>query len=111
MAHPDQRALRDKYKQTPREAGIYAIRCPAREMVWIGTSLDLEKAANRHWFTLKMGNHHCPALQSAWNTEGPAAFTCDILEALDDDLSPMARDNLLKEKTAAWTEKLGADRL
>ena len=103
-----QRALRDSYKQTPRKAGIYAIRCPGLNAAWIGTSKDLEKAQNRHWFTLKMGTHHIPALQTAWKNEGETAFEYEILETLDDDLSPLARENALKEKLAAWQTKLNA---
>ena len=111
MARIDQRALRDSYKQTPRKSGIFAIRCRTTNATWIGTSQDLEKAKNRHWFTLKMGTHHLPALQAAWNDAGEAAFEYEVLETLDDDLSPLARENALKEKRAAWKEKLGAELL
>ena len=97
MSRPDRRAMMADYKQTPRKAGLYALRCSGEDAVWIGASLNLEKAANRHWFTLRIGTHHCPALQAAWNTHGADAFTFEILETLADDLSALARDNLLKE--------------
>ena len=111
MPRTTQRALRDSYKQTPRKAGLFAIRCRATNAAWIGTSQDLEKAQNRHWFTLKMGTHHLPALQAAWNNEGGTEFVYEVLETLDDDLSPLARENALKEKRTAWREKLGAELL
>ncbi len=107
MTRPDHRALRASYKQTPRKAGVYTIRCRLTDTNWIGTSLDLEKAPNRHWFTLKMGNHSCPSLQTAWNAHGPDAFDFEIVDTLDDDLSDMARDNLLKEKRNDWANKPG----
>ena len=111
MPRTDQRALRDSYKQTPRKTGIFAIRCRTLDAAWIGTSGDIEKAQNRHWFTLKLGTHHIPALQGAWNDAGETAFEYEVLETLDDDLSPLARDNALKAKRAAWKEKLGAELL
>lgn len=107
MNTPDRRAMSAGYKQTPRKAGLYAIRCQSLDTVWVGTSLDLEKAANRHWFTLRMGTHHCPTLQRAWNVNGPDTFGFAIVETLDDDLSDMARDNLLKEQRGLWAAKPG----
>jgi predicted GIY-YIG superfamily endonuclease len=107
MTRPDRRALTADYKQTPRKAGLYAIRCCKSETIWVGTSLDLEKAANRHWFTLRMNNHRCPSLQSAWNAHGPDCFDVEIIETLADDLSAMARDSLLKEKRGEWEMKPG----
>ncbi|TDH36230.1 GIY-YIG nuclease family protein [Pseudohoeflea suaedae] len=111
MPRIEQRALRDSYKQTPRKSGVYAIGCRKLDAVWIGTSQDLEKAQNRHWFTLRTGTHHIPALQAAWNKEGGTGFDYEVLDTLADDLAPLARENALKEKLAAWREKLGASLL
>lgn len=101
-------AIRDyKLRKAPR--GIFAVRCVAAGKVWIGSSMDLEKAQNKEWFVLRNGSHANAALQSEWNSHGERAFEYEILEKLDDDVSAIRVSDVLKEKRRHWIERLGAE--
>jgi hypothetical protein len=59
-------------------------------------------------FQLRMGVCRTPGLQAAWDAAGEGAFRYAVLERFDAELSEMARAGLLKERAAAWRERLGA---
>ena len=103
-------AVREYKERTPRR-GVYAIRCQATSRVWVGASTNLGAARNRAWFTLRHGLHQEAALQAEWRTHGEAAFQYDVLDTLEDDVTPMAIPDLLKEKTRDWAARLGAPTL
>ena len=48
------------------------------------------------------------SLQCEWNACGEQAFQYQILEELEDDLSPLAITDLLQEKKRHWTAQLNA---
>jgi hypothetical protein len=50
-------------------------------------------------------------LQKEWNTYGEQTFQYEILEKLDDDLSPIGVSDLLKEKKLQWVAQFGARKL
>ncbi len=97
-----------KFKELKTPRGAYAVRCTATGGVWVGASRNLDAAKNGAWFALRIGSHMSKTLQAEWNAHGEPAFEYEILEKLDDDVSPMAIDDLLKEKRAHWVEQLGA---
>jgi hypothetical protein len=55
---------------------------------------------------LNSGRHLDRALQEEWNKLGEAAFEYVILEALKEDVLPLAVKDLLKERKFYWAEKL-----
>jgi hypothetical protein len=59
-------------------------------------------------FALKQGVEMNRALQSAWNTHGPEAFTFKTLEEIDLEQLTYGRERALKERVAHWREVLGA---
>ena len=97
-----------KFKERKPLRGAFAVRCRATGHVWVGAFPDLYAMQNRHWFSLRMGGHRDPQLQQEWNTHGEQAFEFEVLEKLDEDVSPMAISDLLKEKKLSWAAKLGA---
>jgi len=100
-------AIKDfKARQVPR--GIFAVRCAPTGRVWIDSSPNLDAARNSLWFFLRNGYHPDKALQAEWNANGVQAFQYEILEKLNDDVSPLAVKDLLKEKKLHWAGKLGA---
>ena len=91
--------------------GVFAVRCTATGQVWVDSSPNLDAARNSVWFFLSHAYHPNKAMQAEWNTHGEQAFQFEILEKLDDDLSPLAVGDLLKERRRHWVEQLGAQKI
>lgn len=100
-------AIRD-YKLRKAPQGIFAVRCKPTGQVWIGSSLDLDKAQNREWFALQNGAHSNAALQREWNTHGEKAFEYKILERVAEAVSQIRINDVLKELRRRWIEREGA---
>ena len=96
------------FKERKTARGIFAMRCTATARVWVGSSLNLDATRNSLQFALSHGSHHDKTLQSEWNAQGEPAFQYEILETLDDDVSPLAVHDLLKETKRGWIAKFGA---
>ena len=95
-----------KARATPR--GVFAIRCVATGEVWVGSSMNLDGARNRLWFTLGSGSYKDASLQARWNAHGEKAFQYEVLEKLDDEVSALRAGDVLKERTSHWLAHLGA---
>ena len=81
------RELLRQYKDTAPKAGVYLITNRLTGRVFVGASMNLHGAMNRHRFELERGNHRNQALLSDWIHAGSAAFTfepIDILAHRDD---------------------------
>ena len=63
---------------------------------------------NGLWFALRHGSHHDKALQTAWNERGEREFHYEVLEKLDEDVSPLALRDLLKRKKVHCVAQFGA---
>jgi hypothetical protein len=101
-------AIRD-YKLRKIRQGVFAVRCTVSGKVWIGSSLDLDKAQNREWFVLQSGAHYNAVLQREWNIHGEKAFEYKILETLDEAVSQIRLNDVLKELRRQWIERQGAE--
>ena len=100
-----------EYKARKTAQGIFAVRCTATGCVWIDSSPNLDAAQNSLWFFLRNGYHDDKALQTEWNTHGAGAFQFEVVEKLDDDVSPIELKDLLKEKKLRWVGHFGAKML
>jgi hypothetical protein len=101
-------AARDyKLRKPPR--GIFAVRCADAGKVWIGSSMDLDKAQNKEWFILRNRSHANAAMQAEWNSRGENAFQYEVLEKVADDVSALRINDVLKEKRRQWMDRLGAE--
>ena len=103
----DRRALIRQYKDTPRTAGVGAVRNSANGKILLVSSLDVRSLLNRHQAQLKLGAHRNAALQEDWQAAGAAAFTFEVLDTLpppkDPDDDPAAD---LATLEAMWLDKL-----
>jgi hypothetical protein len=99
-----------EYKERKTRSGVFAIRCLLEEILWTGTSRDLDAQQNGVWFQLRMGNHMNHALQKAWNRHGAEAFRIEILEVVEDENAEII-GLLLKEREALWREQSGGAKL
>lgn len=102
VAKPDRRAVRAAYKERKREAGIYAIRCVPTGAEWVGAAADLRTIQNRRWFTLARGTETDRALQAAWKAHGADAFTLEVLERLDPELTGPVAGMELRDRLVHW---------
>ncbi len=100
-----------QYRERATARGIFAVRCTASGAVWVGTSTDLRASYNACWFMLRHGKHRNADLQEQWNRYGADAFCFDTLEQLDENVTPLALPDLLKEKQQHWTARLDAGTL
>jgi hypothetical protein len=106
--NPRKAAIRE-YKERKTARGIFAIRCEPTGSVWVDSAMDLRAAENRIWFTLRLGDVQLdPTIAAEFGTHGRDAFSFEILEQLDDDVSPIALRDLLKEKKRHWLDALPA---
>ena len=111
MSHAGRKEAIKEFKARKVAQGIFVVRCTATGRVWIDSSPNLDAAQNSLWFFLRNGYHDHKTLQADWNQHGAAAFQYEVLEKLDDDVSPIEVKDLLKEKKLRWAAQLGAQML
>lgn len=97
------------YKERRSVAGVFAVRCGAAGMVWVGGAPDLDKIQNRIWFQLKMGGSPHRSLQAAWNAHGPESLAFEIVERLEDEDLAFARIAALKARVVHWVATMEAE--
>ena len=98
--------LKQQYKETKIEAGVYQIRNTKNQKIFIESTPNL-KTINGKRFTLEMGTFQNKLLQNEWKEFGDEAFVFEVLEILKAPKEGYfnAKDALkkLKEK---WLEEL-----
>lgn len=67
----------------PGTAGIYVIENMVNGHCYIGASTRIGRRWQEHKYHLRQGNHHQPALQTAWNMYGESSFRFAILEEMN----------------------------
>jgi hypothetical protein len=102
----DRKAALRAYKARRPRPGIYAVRHRATGRAWPGSAVDLDTTRNGLWLQLQQGRHLDRDLQAAWNQHGEAAFDYEILEALEEDMSPLVLKETLKAKRSEWILRL-----
>jgi hypothetical protein len=108
MNSVDRKAAVAEYKRRIVVGGVYLVTCGPTGERWIGSANDLSTVKNRIWFTLGLGRSPWPTLQAAWLAHGAEAFSFEIIDRLDEDMAPYAREVALKERLAKWRGELGA---
>ena len=103
----DRKELRRRYKETPRPAGVFAVRNATDGKVLVGSSVNLPGMLNRLRFQLE--NHACPVpeMQADFDRLGESAFVFEVLDTLEPAEDPVydpADD--LAELVDMWLDKL-----
>lgn len=102
------KALKQQFKETKVEAGIFQIKNTINNKILIGSTKNI-KTLNGIKFMLEMNTYTTnKELQKDWNQYGKDAFTFEILEILkkkDDDPYYNEKEALLKLEEK-WLEKL-----
>jgi len=103
-----QRQLARQYKERKPPMGVYVIRDLVDQQVFVGASLDVDGAINRHRFELKLAGHRNRALAHAWRSHGADNFVFEVIDRLKPSDEPgydCKRE--LAALLAMWTEELG----
>jgi hypothetical protein len=111
MSKAGRRQIADEFKERKVPRGIFAVRCPATGDAWVGSSPNLDAARNSLWFQLRAGRYRNTSLQKIWAQHGEEAFSLDVLEQFDDEISPLLLNDLFAAKKKEWVETLGAQTL
>jgi group I intron endonuclease len=61
-------------------SGIYCIINDVNDKIYIGSSVHVYVRLGQHKRDLKLGQHHSPILQAAWNKYGENAFVMELVE-------------------------------
>jgi len=109
MMQVERKAISAAFKERKQRAGIFLIRCPLSDGLWVGRSRDLTSAPNRMWFMLRHGPRQPLSLDRAWRDHGADGFNFEIVEELDEEETAAPNlDRRLRERLAGWVERLGA---
>ncbi|MCC7023310.1 MAG: GIY-YIG nuclease family protein [Thermomicrobiales bacterium] len=111
MSTNDRRAAKAAYKERKPAAGVYAVRCAPTGEVWVGATPNLDAIQNRIWFTLRHGGDAFRSLQMACQEHGEGSIAFEALERLDEEVSPLRRNDLLKQRAAHWRATLQAQEM
>ncbi|MFD2170431.1 DUF2087 domain-containing protein [Tumebacillus lipolyticus] len=105
--------LKQLYKESKTEAGVYQIKNTKNQKVFLGSTMNL-KTLNGKRFSLNMGTSvsnrgtfMSKELQEEWNEYGEGAFVIEVLEVLEQKEDPYfdAKDALEKLEQK-WLDKL-----
>jgi hypothetical protein len=102
------RQIADEFKARKVPRGVYAIRCAATGEAWVGSSTNLAAVQNSQWFQLRGGLHRCTSLQQAWKHHTEQAFSLEVLEKFDEDISPLLLNEQLATKKKEWANTFQA---
>lgn len=82
-------------------SGIYQIRHIPSGNLYIGSAAKFRTRWNAHRRLLRMGSHHSPRLQRAWNRDGEGAFLFEIIFECDrDELISLEQAEINKKSPA-----------
>lgn len=108
VSKENRRAAKAAWIERKADWSICAVR--VGDAVWVKSTSDPAALERRLSFMLRTGGSNgAPAgMQAAYREAG--AVRVEVVERMDEDLSPMARDTAVKERLAHWVETLGATR-
>ena len=99
--------LKQKYKETERQAGVYQVRNTVTGRIFLGSSVNLHGPFNKHRFMLKIGSHPAADLQKDWNHYGADAFAFEILAIVEKtDAESFSIEDGLKALEARYLREL-----
>ena len=98
--------LKQQYKETKIETGVYQIRNTKNQKLLIESTLNL-KSINGRRFGLEMGTHQNKLLQSELKEFGAEAFVFEVLEVLEiPETGYFDTKEALKKLKEKWLDKL-----
>ncbi len=103
----DKRAMKRQYLEAKVPAGVYAIRNRLNGRVYVGASLNVDGAINRHRFELQQKNHRNPALLRDWLDQRGEHIEFEVLGLVKERDDPaFDRQAELAALLELWQEEL-----
>ncbi len=94
------------YKNRSISAGIFTIRNPKADRVFLGSSLDLNGPLERHRMELETGSHRCRDMQNDFNNDSEF-FLFDIMESFSYTAEKTERAEVRLQKLEnTWIQRL-----
>jgi hypothetical protein len=101
------RQMTKQYKDTMVPAGVFVIRNKITGRVFVGASMNLEGAINRHRFELQRKAHRNKALLRDWTELGPDNFSVERIETIKPRSEPaFDYEGELAVMLQLWCEEL-----
>jgi hypothetical protein len=69
----------------PNAGGVYVLRHLPSGRIYVGSTVRLRNRRNTHFGHLRTHRHRVPELQRAFDADGEAAFSFEVLERVDDE--------------------------
>ena len=109
MTMTGKKELKQEYKLSRPEMGLFKIESLASGDCYLYATQDMKSLMNRFRFQLRMGSHPDKALQREWDQSGADNFVMEVLERLDYDKDGSKTDygEELELLSLIWREKLG----
>jgi hypothetical protein len=111
MDKQEQSEIKRRYKEEVHAKGVYCVRCPSADSIWVDSSRNLLSSENRFAFSIKNGLNLNSELQQTVKAFGPDSFEFEVLEIFDQDLSSYELKKQLKERRLYWQASLSAQSL
>ncbi len=106
MSIDRKKALKQQFKETTVEAGVFQIKNIINGKIYIGSTKNL-KTLNGVKFMLENGGHSNKELQAEWNHFGKDAFMIEVVEKLKKNDDPYYNHKeALAELEEKWLENL-----
>ena len=103
---PNNKKLKQEYKQGIRPMGVFQIRNLSNERIFLAAGIDLAGAINRHRFELDAGGHKNQQLQLDWSNHGGDSFAFEILDQMNPADDPQDSRKDLETLRDLWLKKL-----
>ena len=104
----NEKKLKEAYKNTKKEMGVYKISSQNSKNTYIGTAKDLKGIMNSIRFQLNLGSYPNKQLQNEWKELGSESFKVEVLDILSYSKDETKTDYSGDLKTLAemWHEKI-----
>ena len=102
-----EKKLKEEYKNTKRDMGVYKIYSQKTKNAYIGIAKDLKGIMNSMRFQLNLGSYPNKQLQGEWKEFGADSFTIEALDILSYSKDEAETDysDELKILAEMWAEK------
>ncbi len=104
LSQEARRAAKTAWRERKQDWVICAVRIGGS--VWVELTPDARALENRIGFMLRQGSEAAPGMRAAYAAEGALSF--EIVEKLEEDLSPFARERIGDERLKYWSAQLSA---
>ncbi|MEJ1997134.1 MAG: hypothetical protein P8X76_03035 [Maritimibacter sp.] len=104
LSQEARRAAKTAWRERKQDWVICAVRIGGS--VWVELTPDARALENRIGFMLRQGSEAAPGMRAAYAEEGALSF--EIVEKLEEDLSPLARERIGEERLKYWSAQLSA---